>query len=147
MMDYALSGKRLRHLDDTDGLPPGLRQCVHEFGYPIVYTLMKFGIKDPRHIREIVMQVWLGPREGGQTPGAAGALDYILAQGPMNSAALHVLLSTSNMAIVPMIPTKAMVEASMATVRIYEPRLSKDDKHKRRLIAAIAAAPDFKRQG
>lgn len=141
---HALSKSRMNALNDMDRMSPGLRACVHEFGYSIVNTLRKFGISNPAHVREVVHQVWLGPREGGQSAGMTGELDYILAQGPVNAAQLQSVLMANSHVILPLTPTKEMVRASMAEVSNFDVLVTKEEKHRIRLTAAIKAAPRFK---
>lgn len=73
------TGKRQRALDEVDAMPESLRSCVHEFGLPIVSVLDKYGIRDPRHIREIVRECWTGARQTGQRVGAWSAIDFVQA--------------------------------------------------------------------
>jgi len=139
-MNTALSKSRLDALDRTDHLPSGLRQCVHEFGMPIVSVLMKHGVKNPAHVREIVRECWWGAREGGQTSGYMSALDFLLARGPVNSKTLMRILNDSGMVIVPTTPTRAMINASVAEVSNHDLICTKEEKHRLRLMAAIKAA-------
>ena len=134
-----LSAKRMNALDVVDRMSPGMRQCVHEFGLPIVEVCRKFGISNPAHIREIVREIWLGSRNGDQQRGAIDALDGLLIQSGSSLTAdgLRRFLAMSNLAIVQVSPTKAMVEASMAEVSGFNVRCSRYEKHHRRLQAAI----------
>lgn len=136
---YTLSARRLEDLDSVDRMSPGLRACVHEFGLPIVRIMTKFGIRDPRHIREIVRECWLGGRQAGQKSGAFNTLDVILARGPVSSMQLRRILEENNMAIVRAEPTRAMIEASMAEVSGHNVLCTREEKHRRRLRAAIRA--------
>jgi hypothetical protein len=120
-------------------MPHQLRECVHEFGMPIITVLTKHGIDDPRHIREIVKEIWHGARQEGQRTGALNTLDVLLSRGPLSSKALMRLLADSSMTIVPMFPTRAMLDASMATVSNHDFRCTREEKHRLRLIAAIKA--------
>lgn len=134
---YALSERRMEDLASVDRMHPGLRACVHEFGLPIVRIMLKFGIKDPRHIREIVRECWLGARQAGQKSGAFNTLDVLLARGPVSSVQLRRILEENNMAIVRAEPTRAMLEASMAEVSGHNILCTREEKHRRRLRAAI----------
>lgn len=136
---YTMSSKRLEHLASVDAMPHALRECVHEFGLPIVRTLVKFGINDPRHIREIVREIWLGPRQEGQRTGALTTLDVLMARGPVSSKMLLRFLADNHLAIVSMVPTRAMLDASIAEVSGGNVRCTREEKHKRRLEAAIRA--------
>lgn len=142
MNDYTLSVRRFEALDAIDRMPHHLRECVHEFGLPIVTVLTKHGVKDPRHIREIVTSIWHGARQEGQRTGAMNTLDVILAREPLSSKALLRLLANSSMTIVPMFPTRVMLDASMAEVSNHDFRCTREEKHRLRLIAAIRAASE-----
>lgn len=135
-----LSAKRVSALETVDRMSPHLRECVHEFGLPIVSVLTKFGITDPRHIREIVREIWTGPRQTGQRACIMGALDFALARGPVSSLALKRILADSSLAIVSMEPTRVMLDASMAAVTGFNVRVTREEKHRRRLRAALRAA-------
>jgi hypothetical protein len=68
-----------------------------------------------------------------------GTLDVLLAQGPINAATLRRVLASHSMVIVPVCPTREMTDASMAEVSGYNVRCSKEEKHRRRLHAALSA--------
>lgn len=135
-----LGPRRLAALDIVDRMPGDLRECVHEFGLPIVAVLTRHGVKDPKAIREIVKEIWLGPRQGGQTGGALKTLDVILARGPISFKALSRMLADCTYVIAPLTPTKAMIDASLAEVSGHNVLCSKQDKHRLRLMAALKAA-------
>lgn len=88
---YQLGEKRIRHLERVDDMPPDLRSCVHDYGFAIVSTMMKYGVDNERAIREIVREVWFGPRQHGQKMGPESTLDMVLAAGPITSGALRDL--------------------------------------------------------
>lgn len=132
-----ISRRRIEALEQVDAMSPGLRQCVHEFGVPIVTVLTKFGIREPAHIREIVNMIWLGARQDSQRTGAINAIDFLLARGPVSSATLIRLLAENSMVITTVEPTKAMVAASMAEVSGFNVTCTKEEKHRRRLHAAL----------
>lgn len=138
--EYSIGEKRISALDKVDSMTPAIRACVHEFGLPIVSTLMKFGVTSPANIREIVTEIWFGARQSGQKGGVMKSLDVILASGPISSEALMVMLEKGNRTIVPLFPTRAMLDASMKEVSGFNVHVTKEEKHKRRLIAAINAA-------
>lgn len=133
-----LGTRRLRALDETDHLPSHLKQSVHEFGLPIVSVLLKHGVDDPRHIREVVIECWRGARQTGQRTHALNAVDFVLAQGPVSSVTLRRLLLDNNMVIAPIHPTRTMLDASMAEVSGFNVRCTREEKHRRRLIAALS---------
>lgn len=137
----SLSATAIRALNATDNLPISLRECVHEFGFPIVEVCMKHGVTDPRHIRELVKEIWAGARQGGQRTGVWDTLDWILAraEGPLSSKTLLRLLADNNLALVTAEPTRAMLEASMSEVSGFNVRCTREEKHRRRLRAALRA--------
>lgn len=134
---HLLSPKRLDALDEVDRMPGDLRQCVHEFGLPIVSVLRKHGIRNPRHIREIVREIWHGPRQYGQTGGTMATVDTLLVQGRFTLAGLSRFLGDNNYVIAPCEPTRKMLDASMAEVTGGGERMTKEEKHRRRLRAAL----------
>lgn len=150
-MTQTISRDRLRHLDAVDMMPGPLRECVHEFGYPIVKCCLQHGVNDPRHIRELVSQIWHGARQSSQRQprgemndghGVMRHLDWLLIQhgSPIGAATLVRVLWQSGLLIVPREPTGVMLDASMDTVSGHNEPMSKREKHRRRLRAAMDAA-------
>lgn len=141
-MNYQVGQRRLNSLDRVDQLPGDLRECVHEFGLPIVECLVKHGIKRPSAIREVVKEIWGGARQEGQKGSAYNTLEWLLMQSGsgMSAAKFRRFLADNNLAIVPTSPTAKMVTASMGEVSGFNIRCTREEKHKRRLIAAIRAA-------
>jgi len=119
----------------------GLRECVHEFGLPIVTACLQFGVRNPAHIRQLVREVWAGARQHGQRSGVVGTLDWLLIQAgvPISGAGLRRLIGNS-MVIVPIDPTRAMIDASLSEVSGFNVRVTKEEKHRRRLKAALETA-------
>jgi hypothetical protein len=140
-MTSMLGARRLKALDDADGLPPDIRECVHEFGMPIVTVCLKHGVRDPRHIRELVREIWEGARHIGQRRPPMGALDWLLIQAgaQISAATLVRMLRDNNYCVTPIDPTREMLNASMREVSGYTERITKEEKHRRRLRAAIQA--------
>jgi hypothetical protein len=132
---------RDKALEETDRLPADLRECVHEYGLPIVAVLMKHGIKRGAHIREVVREVWAGARQTSQRRAPSSTLDWYFAQTgiDLNTRTLLRLLEDQSLVIVPKNATIQMVEASMATVCNHDMILTKKQKHKLRLDAALDA--------
>jgi hypothetical protein len=137
-----ISSKREDQLVAVDALSPALRGCVHEFGYPIVHACLNAGVTTPRAIRVLVSEIWGGARQQGQQSGARNTLDWLLIQAGacINSKTLNRILNENNLAIVPCSPTRAMLDASMKEVSGHNIRCTREEKHRRRLIAAIRAA-------
>lgn len=138
---YQIGGSRLRALAEVDAMPTVLRECVHEFGLPIVRCCLKFGITNPAHVRELVREIWDGAREGGQTNGVYGTVDWLLVRSQgLSSATLSRVLADHHMTIAPLAPTREMLNASMAEVSGFNIKCTREEKHRRRLAAALVAA-------
>ena len=130
-----------------DALPGDLRACVHEFGYTIVFTLMKHGIRKPAVIREIVGEVWAGqrtPMQSSSTPAGLRMVDNLLCERgiDMNVRQLWRVLMFGGFTIAPLTPYKSMLEASMATVADHNIKCTKAEKHRLRYMAAVRAFSD-----
>jgi hypothetical protein len=140
-------GKQIRAqraLDDVDTMPGELRACVHEFGYAIVKKMRDHGVSKPAAIREIVRECWSGPRapmQASRVPRGLEKLDWFLSQRGLDISAktLWRMLADEMLFIVPMGPSRAMLEASMNEVVPSGPRMTKEEKHRRRYMAAIRA--------
>lgn len=137
-----ISAKRVEQLTAVDALAPGLRDCVHEFGYPIVHACLNAGVTNPKAIRVLVKEVWGGARQEGQKSGARNTIDWLLIQSGagISSKTLNRILNENNLAIVPCSPTRAMLDASMREVSGHNIRCTREEKHRRRLIAAVRAS-------
>lgn len=136
----AIAQRRIDALNVVDLMPGNLRQCVHEFGLPIVTALTKHGIKNPQHIREIVREVWAGSRQEGQRADTMNAIDCLLGREALSARGLLRLLADNNRMIVSVEPTRVMLDASLAEVSGHNIRCTKEKKHRRRLRAALRAA-------
>lgn len=125
-----------------DKMPAELRGCVHEFGFGIVAACLNAGVSDPRAIRVLVKEIWQGARECGQRQGAVGTIDWLLIQNEakISAATLFRIFAENNIAIIKAEPSRAMLDASMATVSKFDLRITKEEKHRRRLRAAIRAS-------
>lgn len=138
---HTLSKKRVEALNSTDAMSRELRQCVHEFGYPIVKMFLDMGISSPAKIRQIIKEIWNGQRQAVQNTGTVNAVDVLLAQGVVSWSGLIRFLADNNLVIVPTSPTREMIDASMGALSDHTIRCTKEEKHKRRLIAALKASP------
>lgn len=154
--DDGMLGKRaisnLRALEQTDAMPPALRQCVHEFGFPIVAAFVQAGVINPKTIRHLVREIWNGPRSsfqnttiGSSAPGMQKGLDWLLLQAgaQITAAALvRFLWDRGQLVIVPVNinDTHPATQASMETVSNHDQRMTKARKHSLRLTAGIKAA-------
>lgn len=137
-----LSEKRERALMRTDGMSSGLRACVHEFGYPIVYTCLEMGVSDPNRIRQLVFVIWSGARSIGQKSDPGQMMQWLdqQAEGDVPPATTRALCLHSSWLFIPSGATRRMVEASMAEVSGFNERVTKWEKHSRRLNAALTVA-------
>lgn len=139
-----MAARTYRSLDFTDSLPPDLRACVHEFGTAIVEVLMKHGVRNPDHIKEVVMEVWRGSRSFAQksdTPEPLRCVEWLMNQSgcDLPVKTLWRVLYLGGYAIVPLCPTRAMLDASMAAVTGGKVVCTKEEKHRRCYSAAVKA--------
>jgi hypothetical protein len=143
-VDFApdIGQRRRDALSRVDLMPPQLRECVHDFGLPIVEVLGKHGVKKPEHIREVVNMIWHGARQHGQRAGARDTLTVLLSRGIVDYDSLVSFLYDNGLVLCSASPTKAMISASMATVSNGGMRCTKEEKHRLRLMAALTAARD-----
>lgn len=136
--------RRERSFAQIEAMPLELRQCVYEYGLPIVTACLKHGVDRPTAIHELVREIWEGARQMNQRRVSGGTLDWILVQAgiDLNVLTLKRLLHNNNLAILSLEPTASMIEASMATVSGGGQIMTKREKHKRRLQAALRAEGD-----
>lgn len=130
---------------EIERFPAELRQCVHEYGYPIIKQFICCGITKPGQIHNLMREIWEGARSSRQSRQRSGILDWLLIQAgaEITAAELCRALRASNLIIVPTTPTKAMIEASMATVSGFNLKVTKMDKHRLRLLAALDAGGNY----
>lgn len=133
---------RMKQLTRVDDMAPDLRECVHEFGLAIVAACLAAGVSRPRTIRQLVKEVWAGARQSSQTSDARGTLDWLLIQAgaQISAKTLYRVLAENNLVIVSAEPTRPMLNASLAEVSGFTVRCTKEEKHRRRLRAALRAA-------
>jgi hypothetical protein len=136
-----MSAKRYEALERFDAMSPELRECVAEFGFGIVSACLMAGVRSPRMIRTLVKEIWAGARQEGQRNDARGALDWVLQQSGsrLTGKGLRRLLSENNLALITVEPTRAMLDASMTTVSGHKILCTREEKHRRRLRAALRA--------
>lgn len=137
----AVSQRTLNSFERVDRLNPAMRACVHEFGEPIVTACVLAGVKDPRRIRQLVREIWDGARQPMQTRPRLGSLDWVLQQAgaQISAKTLIRILRDNSHYLVPLDPSKEMIDASMNTVSGFNMRITKREKHQLRLRAAIEA--------
>lgn len=137
-----LGDKRRRQLTMVDQMSEELRGCVHEFGLPVVLACTSAGVTSAVSIRRLVKEIWAGARQDGQKSGARNTLDWLLCQNGAGISAktLYRVLEDNNLVIASVEPTRAMLDASMAAVTGGNVICSKEEKHRRRLRAAMRSA-------
>lgn len=145
MSDAILGARAVRAIGEVDSMPADLRQCVHEYGYAIVNSCINAGVTRPAIVHQLVREIWEGARASRQGRTRSGMLDWLLLQAgaEITAAELCRVLRHSNLVILPLSPTKKMIEASMAEVSGGNERMTKRDKHIRRLIAALKSEENY----
>jgi hypothetical protein len=115
--------RRRDRMETVDGLPLEWRALVHEYGLTVVTALRCCGVTKANHCRHIVDTILneLSPIRGSFSN-----------QGTLRRPA-HLVL-------VPAEPTEAMIAASMETVSGFDIVVTKREKHRARLRAAIMVA-------
>lgn len=143
--NYPPSQKSLRSFEDTDNMSPDLRRCVQEYGYAIVKACMFNGVTKASRIHQLVREIWDGARQPSQCRSRGGTIDWMLLQAgaEINAAMLSRLLKNAGMVAVPIEPTRRMLDASMAEVSQFKDRITKEEKHRRRLVAALLVGGDY----
>lgn len=136
-----VGARTLRSMDAFDRLPAPLREAAREFGLPIVTVCAKFGVTNPRHIAELVTEIWAGARQCAQRSDTNQSIDWFLLQNEasVTRRQLFRFMAENNIAVVKAEPTRAMIDASLAAVSGFNVRCTKDEKHLRRLRAALRA--------
>lgn len=131
--------RSLKDFDEMDAWPKAMRECVQEFGIAIVRACRQAGVKEPRHIRMLVREIWAGARTPYEThrKDPLSNLDWVLIQNgcPVSALSFMRLLEHSNYLVVPREPNTPMVNASMAALDGHG-WVSKSTKHRLRLAAA-----------
>lgn len=140
-----LSARRQRAWDDVDAMPAEWRAVVHEYGYAIVHACRECGVREPQRVHELVRIIWDGARSDWDKRRRGGVLDWLLieAGSPLSTAAISRVLGNEGLAILPLVPTRPMIEASLKEVSGGNVRCTKWEKHRRRLAAALAAERGF----
>lgn len=141
-----------KNMNEVDMLPLEHRRIVHEFGYSIYRALLRAGVRNPGAMRNLVNEIWHGARGStrmGKPVGVRGSaniasLDWLLIQSGSNVSAATLLghMRQAGLVIVPLEPMRQMIDASMETVSGHNVLVSKEEKHRRRLRAAIEAGVD-----
>lgn len=132
--------------DVVDRLPKALRELVHEYGLAIIQSFHDSGVREPKVIKRLVAIARLGAREpGNRHPGNHSRLthldDWLVSSGSHLCARQVVrVIREGGYTVLPMTgPTLEMTLASMATVSNGLVKCTKEEKHQRRLSAAMMA--------
>ena len=124
-----VDGRRAARMEKIDALPPDWRALVHEYGWTIVDALQGCGVKKAnqgRHVIEVVLNETSAFRGGFSSQGERSRPD-------------------NHLVLIPREPTQGMIEASTATVADFDMKITKHEKHRLRLKAALDAAVGAKR--
>lgn len=122
-----------RRMAYVDSLPPEVRECVHEFGVDIVRAFLDHGVTRPKSIRHLVKTI-LFEMTGSQPTNYTDK-----AQMDRRAA---VWLAGGGYLVVPKIPTRDMVDASISALDdagIAHTGVERRKKHAVRLIHANVA--------
>jgi len=125
-MDAAIKGRIIARMSEIDALPADVRELVHEYGWSIVKAFRDAGVTRARNILHLVRMVQQGSAEGCARP-----LIYI-DDAPKT-------LAGNGLAVIPAEPSPAMLAASLAEVSGFNVHVTKPEKHRLRLVAAIRA--------
>lgn len=129
----------------VDGMTPGLRECVHEYGFAIVNACLQAKVRNPATIHQLVREIWEGARQPRQRRPRGGTLDWLLLQAgaQVSAAQLSRVLKNNDLAIVPLTPTRQMLAASIAEVSNFNVVCTRTEKHRRRIVAAVRAGSAY----
>lgn len=135
----------IRSYEALEALPEHLRPLVHEYGLPIVQACLMAGVTRPNIIHQLVREIWEGARASRQNRQRSGVLDWLLVQAgaEITSPELARALKMNNLQIVPAVPTARMINASLAEVSGFNQRVTKTEKHRLRLAAALKAEENY----
>lgn len=137
--------KLVRSYEEVERMPRELRDCVHEYGYAIVNACLQAKVTDPRRIHQLVREIWDGARQPSQKRKPGGTVEWILTQAGagISAATLIRVLDNDGLVIVPKCPSSEMIAASCAEVSGFTERMTKQEKHRRRLTAALRAGASY----
>jgi len=125
-MDAVLKNRIVARMSEIDALPAEMRQLVHDFGWTVVKAFRDAGVTKAKTIVHLIRCVNEGSVEGKSRPM------IFLDEAPK-------ALAGNGLAVVPIEPTQEMIDASLAQVTGFNVIVSKPEKHRRRLRAAIEA--------
>lgn len=143
-----ISQKAREHLLVTDSTSPEWRALIHEFGFTLVNQFWKRGVKTPHIVRELIIECWIGAREGGAlqsqsrggVPGRFRTLDWLMVQngGQLNVATLNAILEKTGSMISPLTADVAMIDASVEAFQKLPRDTAEREEHRVCINAALA---------
>lgn len=129
----ALCERASKRMDRVDAFPPDIRAVIYEHGLEIVQEFWNHGVRKAKSIKHLIDTAQGNDFSTGQARFALNRSPK-RASNPFNKP----------MVSVPLEPTGEMIAASMAEVSTFSERITKHEKHRRRLRAALQVV--FKEQ-
>lgn len=118
-MDAAGHARAISRMEKIDKMPEGIRALVHEYGLGVVQAFLDIGVTKPKQIAHLIGTVQRGSNEVGDRTRSPKQTSYYV--------------------YVPVEPTDRMIAASMETCSNLDMKVTKREKHRLRLVAAIKA--------
>lgn len=118
-MDSLGQARSIARMERVDGMDPEMKMLVHEYGLTVIQSFLDLKVTKARQIEHLIKVVLRGSTEIGDRTNSPK-------------------LSTMKVYI-PVEPTERMVLASMAEVSNFDMKVTKYEKHRIRLKAAIQA--------
>lgn len=118
-MDDVAYARVVARMDRIDAMPPEIRALIHEHGLTMIQAFLDVGVAKANQIAHLIDRVKHGSTEVGDRNTSP------------KQTAFHVY--------VPVEPSAKMIEASMAEVSNFNMNVTKYEKHRLRLRAAIKA--------
>lgn len=125
----AIVKRAQKRMERVDAFPPEIRAIIHEHGLEIVQEYWNHGVRKARSIQHLIATTlaW---------DNAEGNPRFGFNKSPnRGTSPLY-----KKMISVPREPTSAMIQASLAEVSGFDQRVTKTEKHRIRLRAALRAA-------
>ena len=131
--DYnaAIVARAQKRMDRVDAFPADVRAVIYEHGLETVQEFWNHGVRKAKSISHLIATA-------RGTDFANGQPRFGLNRGP-NTKSNSLNRRTT---IAPLEPTSAMIQASMAEVSTFDQRITKTEKHRRRLRAALLVAKE-----
>lgn len=124
----SLVDRAMKRMARVDAMPPELRQIVYEHSLEVVQEFLNMGVTIPKRIKHLIDTVLANDFANGAPRFARNQAP----EGRRNPVNRRML-------VVPDEPTSEMIAASMAEVSTFDQRITKQEKHRRRLRVAIRA--------